>query len=45
MSYERKRLNFHELVERRSREGRFKFTKEESSVLGFLDIYINRNLV
>jgi len=43
MSYERKRLLFHELVERRrSREGRFKFTRKESSLLGFFGWNINK---
>jgi uncharacterized DUF497 family protein len=41
MSYERKRLLFHELVERRSREERFKFTREESSLLVF---FFGRNI-
>ena len=42
MSYERKRLLFHELVERRSREGRFKFTREERSLLGFFGLNIKK---
>jgi len=41
-SYERKRLLFHELVERRSREGRFKFTREESSLLVFFGLNIKK---
>jgi hypothetical protein len=35
LTYERKRLIFHQLVERLLKEGHFTFTKEERSVICF----------